>query len=290
MPGKFLNHARWTAGTTVLVVLHSVLPVHAQDIPWDRIQDTQGISAAQRKVAEEVLRTARCYGECKGTVLGCLLAGDPIGTRLANFIARRAAADRTVENVLSSVTNRRNSAFPSETFDPDLDALVPLGSPDAPVRVVVFADFECSYCSVALRGLREIGLEMPEQVSLWFKNFPLTQDARAIPSALAYLAAERQGLGWEMNEALFRHEGTLSDEALEACAAAAGLDLEQYRADLQSGESMERIRAEKAEGVSFGIRSAPGILVNGKPYSGIKTKVELLDRIEEEFYILTEME
>ena len=89
-----------------------------------------------------------------------------------------------------------------------------------------------------------------------------------------------------MADALFTHEGTLDDAALAACADAAGADLDQYRADLASPALAERVRADKTECLSYGIRSAPGILINGKVYLGIKTKVELLDRIDEEIGLL----
>jgi protein-disulfide isomerase len=284
-----MNTTRWKTrigGATAVAVALWALSVRATDIPWDKIADAGNLSAAQRRVAEQVLRTAYCYGPCHETVLDCLLQGDPIGTRLANFIARRTTAGRPADVIVDEVTKRKDSAFPPATFNPKLDGLVPLGKPEAPVRVVAFADFDCGYCKAAVESLREIVVERPGQVSLWFKNFPLAQDARAVPAALAYLAAERQGRGWEMNDALFRHEGTLDDAALAACADAAGVDLDQYRADVVSPALAERVRAEKAEGVSYGIRSAPGILINGKLYVGIKTKVELLDRIDEEIRLL----
>jgi len=258
----------------------------AEDIPWDKIHDAHNLTGAQKQMAADVLRTAFCYGPCQQRVLDCLLAGDPIGTRLANFIARRVTAGRPVHVILDELAKRKDSAFPIKTFSPNLDGLVPLGPPDAPVRVVIYADFDCGYCRAAVTALREIVKERPGQVSLWFKNFTLAQEANAVPAALAYLAAERQGKGWEMAEALFRHEGTLDDAALAECADAAGVDLDQYRADLAKPELRDRVRVEKAEILSYGARSAPGILIHGKLYDGSKTKVELLDRIDEEIYLL----
>lgn len=279
---------RWTApiaGAAAVVALWACSTC-AQDIPWKKIHDAQNLTDTQKQMAAQVLRTAYCYGPCQQRVLDCLNAGDPIGTRLANFIARRVTAGRPVDVVLDEVAKRKTSAFPAVTFHPAVDSLTPLGPPDAPVRVVIYADFDCGYCRAAVTGLREIVNERPGQVSLWFKNFPLAQDARAIPAALAYLAAERQGKGWEMADAIFRHEGRLDDAALAACADAAGVDLDQYRADLVKPGLLDRVRAERAEVVSYGARSAPGILVNGKLYDGAKTKVELLDRIDEEIGLL----
>ncbi len=258
----------------------------AQDVPWNKIRDAAALDAAQKQVARDALETAPCYGGCEGTVLDCLLSGDPFGMRMANFIARRAAAKRPLQSILDSVRNRELSAFPDTTFSVGVAGLVPSGKADAPVRVVMFADFECPFCRVAAAALRDISREMPDSVSVWFKNYPLAQDDRAIPAALAHLAAERQGKGWEMHDLLFAHAHNLSDAALDSCATLAGLDLAKYRADIQSKELLARIRAEKAEGRSYGIDKTPGILINGKLYRGIGTKVELEDRIREEFDIL----
>ena len=75
----------------------------------------------------------------------------------------------------------------------------------------------------------------------------------------------------------------MSDAALAACAARVGLDAGTYQANLQLDELHDRITAEKKEGVACGFTKVPGILVNGKPYLGIKTERELRDRIDEEW-------
>jgi predicted DsbA family dithiol-disulfide isomerase len=256
----------------------------AANIPWDRIPDARGLSDPQRAVVTQVLQTGHSYGGCDTTftLLRCLDADDPIAMRLANFVARRAAANRPAADILSSLNHRKLSAFPVRTFAPDLAGLVPSGNPDAPIRVVIYADFTCSYCVVAAQALRELSIANPDLFSLWFKNYPLAQDVQAIPAARAYLAAVRQGKGWEMHDELFAHSEALDDRELEACAQKAGVDLDQYYTDVTSDVLEPQIKAEKAEGVSFGVHKTPGIFINGKPFLGIKTKVELLDRIEEE--------
>lgn len=268
--------------TAMLLLAVLTTAAVAQDIPWDRIPDAKGLDKSQRDVAAQALETAPCYGGCVGSVLDCLLTDDPFGIRLANFIARRAALGRPLENILDSVHYRQISAFPDTTYDVDVTGLVPSGNPNAPVRVVMFADFQCPYCKVAATALREISREIPDTVSLWFKNYPLSQDDRAIPAALAHLAAERQGKGWEMHDLLFAHAPDLSDAVLDSCATELGLDMARYHADIGSKELLERVREEKMQGISFGIHKTPGILVNGKLYHGIGTKVELRDRIDEE--------
>ena len=47
-----------------------------------------------------------------------------------------------------------------------------------------------------------------------------------------------------------------------------------------------RLRAEKMEGLRFGVKKTPGILVNGKFYRGVRTWEELRDRLEEELDLI----
>ena len=264
------------------------VPVLAQGVPWQLLEGAEELGSAHREVVAEVLAEGRSYGECKGTLLECLLKSpdDEIARRLGNFVVRRAAANNSVEEILHSIQKRKLSAHAIKTYSPDYTGLIPSGSPDAPVQVIIYADFECPYCRVAATSLRELSRKQPEKVAYYFKSFPLKSHKRSVPAALAFLAAGRQGKFWEMHDILFRHQEDLSEEAFESCAAQLGLDKGQFTADRENKELIDRLRAEKTEGMKCGIKKSPGILVNGKPYYGVKTAVELLDRIEEELYLV----
>ncbi len=264
-------------------------PVSAEEIPWDLLEGGAELGAAHREVVAEVLAEGRSYGECKGTILECLVKSpdDPIARRLGNFVVRRAAANNSVEEILTSVKKRKSSAYAIKTFSPDFEGLIPSGNPDAPVQVMIYADFECPYCRVASTSLRDISLEQPENVAYYFKSFPLKSHKRSVPAALAFLAAARQGKFWEMHDLLFEYQEDLSEEAFALCAAKLGLDPAQFDSDQANQELIDRLRAEKTEGLKCGIKKSPGVLVNGKTYYGVKTAVELRDRIEEEIYLLS---
>jgi predicted DsbA family dithiol-disulfide isomerase len=108
-----------------------------------------------------------------------------------------------------------------------------------------------------------------------------------VPAAIAFLAGARQGKFWELHDLLFEHQEDLSDNTLDECAKKVGLDMKKFAADEKDPAIIDRLRAEKTEGMKCGIKKSPGILVNGKPYYGVKTEVELRDRIEEELYLLS---
>jgi protein-disulfide isomerase len=155
------------------------------------------------------------------------------------------------------------------------------------VKVVVYADFGCPLCSVASPALRRLSQEEPDLIAYYFKNYPLKSNPEAVPAALALLAADRQGKFWEMHDLLYEKEkDELCDETYESCAESIGLDLDKFRADMKDPDLIKRLRAEKTEGIKCGVEKTPGLLFNGKPYGGVKTPLELLDRIEEEMDLL----
>lgn len=265
-------------------------PLFAQTVPWKLLEGADGLGGGHRNVVAQVLAEGKCYGECKGTILECLVRSpdDPIARRLADFVVRRAAANNSVEEIVTSVKKRKLSAFPIKTFSPDFTGLVPSGgNADAPVQVIVYADFECPYCRVASTALRKISLELPDKVAFYFKNFPLKSHEQSVPAAVAFLAGARQGKFWELHDLLFEHQEDLSDKAFDECAKKLGLDMKRFAADRKDPAIIDRLRDEKTEGMKCGIKKSPGILVNGKPYYGVKTEVELRDRIEEELYLLS---
>jgi len=271
-----------TLALTLSLLALSVIPCLAGDVPWDRIAGAAALNPSQRQAAEAVLRGSLCYGGCAGTVLDCMQRGDPIGARVAAFIVRRAAAGDPADRITAAVDKRRLSATVADTAHVDLSGMFPSGDPHAPVQVIIYGDFDCPFCRTAATTVRELSLKSPAKVALWFKNFPLAQDDRALPAAVAYLAADRQGRGWEMFDGLFANTTVLNDDALNSIADGTGMDMAQFHADLEDPKLVARVRAEKAEGERCGFDRVPGILVNGKAYLGPKTKVEILDRIAEE--------
>ena len=61
-----------------------------------------------------------------------------------------------------------------------------IGSPDAPVRIVEFSDFECPYCRSVEKTIQAVLVKYPGKVSLAYRDFPLTgiHPARSAPRKL----------------------------------------------------------------------------------------------------------
>ena len=67
-----------------------------------------------------------------------------------------------------------------------------------------------------------------------------------------------------MHDALFADPEHLDSEDLERRAAALGLDVEKFRADLDSEAARARVASDRAEGEKAGVNGTPTIFIDGR--------------------------
>lgn len=81
-----------------------------------------------------------------------------------------------------------------------------LGSRDAPVVIVEFADFQCPFCAVAARSLRELRSRVDE-VAILYRHFPLDAiHPHATDAAIAAECAAAQGMFEAYHDLLFAEQ------------------------------------------------------------------------------------
>ena len=160
----------------------------------------------------------------------------------------------------------------SGSADPSAAAARP-----APVEIVVFSDFQCPFCARFARPLRELQAAGADgvPVTVTFKNFPLPMHARAPLAHQAALAAGEQGRFWEMHDLLFANQQRADRDDLTLYARRLGLDVERFRADMDSDRIKHAIEADKMDGQQLRIGGTPTYYVNGREYSGATTLDEL---------------
>ncbi|HJL20284.1 MAG TPA: thioredoxin domain-containing protein [Sandaracinaceae bacterium LLY-WYZ-13_1] len=153
-----------------------------------------------------------------------------------------------------------------EAVEIDVAGAPSRGSPMAPVTIVEFSDFECPYCGRAHPIVQQVLREFEGQVRLVFKHFPLSSHSHAMPAARAAVAAGNQDRFWEMHDLLFEHQRQLEEEDLERYAEQLGLDMERFRADMQSEETQQRVEADKEQGQELGVEGTPTFFIDGRRF------------------------
>src|SRR5436309_16057720 len=144
------------------------------------------------------------------------------------------------------------------------------GNPTAPVTLEEFGDFQCPPCGTFATFGEELLKEYDSRVRIVFRNFPLPAHEHAREAALAAEAAGFQGHFWEMHDVLYREQAFWSyapnaRELFESYAGTIGLNLDQFRKDMDSEKARERVDSDRARGDSLGIKITPTLYINDQP-------------------------
>ncbi|MCZ2838077.1 Na+/H+ antiporter NhaA [Modestobacter sp. VKM Ac-2985] len=158
--------------------------------------------------------------------------------------------------------------------DPALDHL--RGRVDAPLTLVEYGDVECPFCGRATGVVEELRHRFGDDLRYVFRHLPLPDvHPHAELAAEATEAAGAQGAFWTMHDRLFAHQDQLEADQLLDHAAALGLDLGRFAAELGSGAHAARVRADVVGAEASGARGTPTFFVNGVGHDGPTTTESL---------------
>ena len=144
------------------------------------------------------------------------------------------------------------------------------GNADAPVTLEEFGDFQCPPCGNFAGFAEELLKQYDSRLRIVFRNFPLLVHEHAREAALAAEAAGLQGRFWEMHDVLYREQAAWSKapnarELFESYAGTIGLNLDQFRKDMDGEKARERVDSDQALGDSLGIKLTPTLIINNHP-------------------------
>jgi len=154
------------------------------------------------------------------------------------------------------------------------------GPKNAPITVVLFSDFQCPFCGRVEPSITELEKAYPGKVRVAWKNFPLSFHNNAKPAAEAALAANEQGKFWEMHDILFKNQQNLTAPDLEKYAKEIGLNMDKFKAAIDSHKFVAQIDADQKQGTELGVSGTPAAFVNGQLISGAQP-VEAFKKIVE---------
>lgn len=143
------------------------------------------------------------------------------------------------------------------------------GSPDAPLVLLEYGDYECPYCGAAHAEVVQVQRAFGDRLAFVFRNFPLANiHPHALAAAEVAEAAGGQGRFWPMHHHLFEHQHALDEESLVAYAVQLGLDVPRLVEDLASHRYLPKVRADLASGLESGVQGTPTFFINGVRHDG----------------------
>ncbi len=158
---------------------------------------------------------------------------------------------------------------------PDRDHIQ--GPIDAPIKLLEYGDYECSFCGQAHPVAKAIQKRLGKRLCFAFRNFPLANShPHAERAAEAAEAASAQGRFWEMHDLLFENQDALENEDLKRYALTLGLDAERLTNEVLAGAHTARVREDFRSGARNGVNGTPTFFINGVRYEGIPEVEALL--------------
>ncbi len=186
----------------------------------------------------------------------------------------------------SDIARASDMALAAEEELPDRFALVDddpyLGDVDAPVVIVEFSDFFCSYCKRHFDQTFAPLLEnYGQHIRYVYRDFArLTQEST--PAAAAAQCAFAQDKFWEFREDFFNNQGSLNRDYYIQTAEAHELNVAKYTACIDEGRFVGEVELDGFDGQIAGVRGTPGFFINGQILSGAQPYVifERMIRLE----------
>ena len=142
------------------------------------------------------------------------------------------------------------------------------GNAKAKVTIVEFSEFQCPFCSRVNPTMKKIMESYGDKVKIVFKHNPLPFHKDAPLASEAALAAGAQGKFWPMHDLLFKNQRKLKRENLDTYAQELGLNLENFKAALDSGKYKAQVAADQAQAKKLKASGTPTFFINGRKIRG----------------------
>lgn len=147
-----------------------------------------------------------------------------------------------------------------------------LGNPSAPITILEWGDYQCTFCyrfhETTLETIKEEFIETGK-VKLIFKDFPLN-GPDSVLAAEASFCANDQGKYWDFHNIVYQNwageqTGWITRESLDGFASAIGLDVLEFNNCIDAHKYSDKINQLYDFGKEIGIDATPSFLVfNGE--------------------------
>jgi protein-disulfide isomerase len=208
---------------------------------------------------------------------------------IAAFLSFFIAACTGPANSLKEPENTGSGIVADEDFDiGTFSSDDPfLGKENAPLKMVIFSDFQCPFCKQYADYLDELEGEWISsgKLQVQFRDFPLAKHKNSLSAHMAAAAAHAQDRYLDMHRQLFDTQADwISSERPEEFFAQAaellGLDKDQFQKDYNNPNAISEIKDDRDTGRAWGLTGVPTFYLNGEMYQGALSKEALVTVLE----------
>ena len=175
-----------------------------------------------------------------------------------------------------SVYDVTKSPFASDLAKLKTEQDPSFGVPNAPVDLVVFSDFQCSFCKEEAKLLRQnVASTYADKVRVTFKDFPLEQIhpwAKTAAIAGRCVFRQKSALFWDYHDWIFENQGEITTENIKdkfnEWAKTKPLESIQLATCYDNKTTEPEVVRNQNEGRALAINSTPTAFVNGRRMVG----------------------
>ena len=197
-----------------------------------------------------------------GIAISCLV----LGIFLANFIDMEDSQLLAEIPTITNIEKQQNARGP--------DVLIKNGSPilgsvDAPLTLVEFGDYQCSFCKRHFDQTHNLIMKNyveTNKVKIVFKDLIVTPGKDSMYAAHAAHCAKDQGMFWKYHDMLYNNwegesTGWVTTDNLNKFAKNIGLDINKFSKCMSEDKWMELINASKDDANALGITGTPSFFL-----------------------------
>jgi protein-disulfide isomerase len=159
-----------------------------------------------------------------------------------------------------------------------------LGPVDAPITIVEFADFPCSFCSDSHESLKNIREKYSDKVRIIYRDLPLHENSVFL--ALSARCAGEQEKFWQMHDLFYENQDRFNVSQTELrlimpeIALALGLDDEKFQNCLTEEKYFPQIKQDVDDATFLNIEGTPTWFINNFFLTGHLPSNELENLVE----------
>ena len=220
----------------------------------------------------------------------CLIVGAIIGMVAYDLFSQSSRA--ATEDLINKVVGTAVAALPRDTAPPTVDPNIrydisiegqpSLGPLDAPIVMVEFGDFHCTYCKrFHDETIEPILANYGDKILFVYRDYPIL-GSDSVQAALAAACAYDQNAFWGFHDRLFAAPTALTRDNFIKYAGELQMNVDTFTACYDNAEHQQLITQDFNDAEAAGVGATPTFFINGKLLLGAQPYAQFAAAIDAE--------